>query len=652
MKVLTMSILLVFSVTSGRGEAVTVRSPDGRLRATLDAGPTLSLRIDDAGTPLVGVSSLILAVRGQSPFGPSATIVRVERTSRDTVIRPPVREKFAVLNNRYQEAAVTFAGGFGLILRAYDDGIAYRFVTGLKGTIVIESESFALALPESTVATYQLNPEFWSAYEYPYHTTTVAGIPTDGICNLPLVFALRDGRKVLMTEAAIENYPGLWLKRRGGDTLVATLPGYPLALLETKENYTRGKVMKFADEIARTKGTRRYPWRLFAVARRDADLLTNALVYLLAEPSRVADVSWVRPGTVTLDWWARRNIFGVDFVSGVNTATAKYMIDFAAHYGIRYLLLDAEWTPMDDLLTVRPELNLEEVIAYAHGKGVGVFLWAVWSTLERQWDEAFANFSRWKIDGIKVDFMNRDDQAMVDWYYKVAEECARRKLIVMFHGAYKPDGFSRTYPNALTREGLVEFEQNGGNLSDSPEYHTILPFVRMVAGPADYLPGTVYNAQPHEFRMLAERPMGQGTRAHTMALCVLIESPIRMLPDSPPDYYREDESTKFMTSIPVEWDDLRVLQAKMGDYVAVARRRGDEWFVAAVTDGEARDLELDCSFLTAGVSYVLTAFSDGVNAERRAVDYSARASAIGSTDRLKVHLAPGGGFVGRIQIKN
>jgi alpha-glucosidase len=373
------------------------------------------------------------------------------------------------------------------------------------------------------------------------------------------------------------------------------------------------------------------------------------MVYLLGEPSRLKNVSWIKPGVVTLDWWARRNLFGVDFSGGVNTATAKYLIDFAAHYGLGYMLLDCGWTKEDDLLKINPDINMEEILAHAKKRNVRILLWAVWTTLQKQWDAAFAQFSRWGISGIKVDFMNRDDQLMVDFYYRVAEETARRKMLAMFHGAYKPDGLRRTYPNVITREGLMEFEQNAGSMADSPEYHTVLPFIRMVAGPADYLPGTINNAQKHEFNMVVPRPMGQGTRAHSMALCVVLESPMRMLPDAPPDYYREETCMRFMAEIPVEWDDLRVLHAKAGDYVVVARRAGDDWFVGGISDWDARDLEIDCAFLDPGKSYALTAIQDGLNADRRAVDFKATTSVVGKNSRFPIHFAPGGGWVGRFK---
>ncbi len=650
MKPLALLILILLPVFSGSATEITVQSPDRRVAVTLRTGEQLSLSVRDGSTPVFSLSSLGLVIRGETPFGTRAVVTDVSRRARDTVVHPPVREKAASLRERYNEAVVTFQGGYGMVIRVYDEGVAYRLVTSLDRPIVVEQEKLALTFPESTDVIWQPNAEFWSAYENPYRITAVTEMATDSMSTLPLLALLRGGQRVVMTEAHIEDYPGLWIRHDGTGILRGTFPGYPLDLLETEDHYQRGRVTKYAPEIARTHGLRQYPWRVFAIGRSDADLLMNSLVYLLGEPSRVADVSWVQPGLVTLDWWGRRNLFGVDFQGDVNTATAKYLIDFAAHYNLGYVLLDCGWTREDDLLSINPALDMDEVLAYAKAKSVRMLLWAVWTTLEKQWDAAFEQFSRWNIAGIKVDFMNRDDQEMVKYYYRLAEETARRKMLLMYHGAYKPDGLRRTYPNVITREGLIEFEQNQVNTTDSPEYHTLLPFIRMVAGPADYLPGTIRNAQQHEFRMIMDRPMGQGTRAHTMALCVVLESPIRMFPDAPSDYYREDVCTRFMAEIPTTWDELRVLHAKAGEHVALARRSGDDWYVAAITDWESREMQIDCSFLMAGKSYELTAIQDGVNANLRAIDFQKTVTKVGRNSRLDIRLAKGGGWVGRFAV--
>ncbi len=651
MRHLPVFILVLLELTTAVAEDLTVRSPDGRLAVTLTTAPGLGITVRDGNRSMLTVSSIGLLLRGEPAFGERPNVLGVVRRSADTALTPPVREKTAFLPDRYNELAVSFEQAFGVTVRVYDEGFAYRLTSGIPRAVVVERETFALAFPESASITCQLNPEFWSSYEYPYRTTPVKEMSHDSLANLPLLVALPRGGKVLVTEADVSGYPGLWIRHAGGGLLEATFPGYPLDYLDEGNMYTRGKVTRHAREIARTEGTRAYPWRVFAVAREDADLLLNTLVYRLGAPSQITDVSWIKPGTVTLDWWARRNLFGVDFAGGVNTPTVKYLIDFAAQYGITYVLLDCGWTKEDDLLSINPDLAMDTVLAYAHQKGVRILLWAVWSTLERQWDAAFEQWSRWNISGVKVDFMNRDDQRMVEFYHRFAEETARRKMLAIFHGSYKPDGLRRTYPNIINREGLIEFEQNQVNLTDSPKYHTILPFIRMVAGPADYLPGTVRNAQSHEFRMIVNRPMGQGTRAHTMALCVILEAPLRMFPDAPPDYYRDDACTQFMARIPVEWDELQVLHARMGESVAMARRSGDEWYAAAITDGEPRDLELRWSFLEAGAEYELTAVRDGVNAHQRAIDHAFSTTVVRRGDRRSIHLAPGGGWVGRFRLR-
>jgi len=300
---------------------------------------------------------------------------------------------------------------------------------------------------------------------------------------------------------------------------------------------------------------------------------------------------------VMFDWWAKHNIFGVDFKAGINTETAKYFIDFCAEYGFRYFMFDDGWSPENDLLTTVPGLDMEEVTSYAREKGVDIMLWMIWHTLERQWEEAFDLFQKWGIKGIKVDFMNRDDQWMVSFYEKIAKEAAARKMIVDFHGAYKPCGLGRKYPNVLTREGLIEFEYNGSTDHDNPLHHNLLPYIRMFTGSMDYIPATMRNASRENFRPIGDYPMGQGTRAHAMALFVILSSPLTMLPDSPSDYFREEECTRFLAGIPVVWDETKFLGGKLAKYTVIARRSGSEWYVGAITDWDERELDFSTDFL-------------------------------------------------------
>jgi alpha-glucosidase len=399
--------------------------------------------------------------------------------------------------------------------------------------------------------------------------------------------------------------------------------------------------------IARVEGRRTYPWRIFAVADTEAGLIDNHMVYLLASPSKVQEASWIEPGVVVFDWWAKMNIYGVDFKAGINTETAKYFIDFCAAYGFRYFLFDDGWSPREDLLNVVPGLDMNEVSRYAREKGIKLMLWVYWKGLKNQFEEAFDQFERWGIKGIKMDFMNRDDQLMVEFIEKVAAEAASREMVVNYHGVYKPAGLRRAYPNILTREALIEFEYNGWTALDTPEHHNLLPYIRMFTGPMDYIPATMRNATPDNFFPVGDYPMGQGTRAHSMALFVILNSPMTMLPDAPSDYYREDECTQFLAGIPVEWEETRLLQGDIGKYTVIGRRNGEEWFIGAITNESARDIHLSTDFLADG-KFSIEFIRDGANAGSRAIDYKKGEWIIDAGESLDLSLAPSGGWLAKI----
>ncbi|HRQ52082.1 MAG TPA: glycoside hydrolase family 97 catalytic domain-containing protein, partial [Agriterribacter sp.] len=359
------------------------------------------------------------------------------------------------------------------------------------------------------------------------------------------------------------------------------------------------------------------------------------------------DVSWIRPGVVMFDWWGKNNIYGVDFKAGVNTETAKYFIDFCAEKGFRYFLFDDGWSPKDDLLHPVAGLDMAEVTAYAKSKGVDVMVWVIWNTLRDQWEAAFDQFERWGIKGIKTDFMNRDDQLMVAFYEAIAGKAAEKKMVINFHGAYKPCGLSRKYPNVLTREALIEFEQSGVSYNDNPEHHNLLPYIRMFTGAMDYIPATMRNANKRDFKPIAPYPMGWGTRAHAMALFVILNSPMTMLPGSPSDYYREKECTDFLAKIPVEWDETRLLNGRIGKYTMLARRAGADWHIGAITNDDRRTLTLSTDFLKPG-KYHIEIIEDGINAGTAATDYTRSQRNINAGETLKLTLAPGGGWLARI----
>jgi alpha-glucosidase len=369
------------------------------------------------------------------------------------------------------------------------------------------------------------------------------------------------------------------------------------------------------------------------------------MIYKLSSPSAMEDVSWIRPGKVAWDWWNANNIYGVDFISGINTETYRYYIDFASRYGIEYIILDEGWYKLGDLASINPDINMEELLAYADQKNVGIILWVVWKTLWDQMDTALDQFERWGVKGIKVDFMQRDDQWMVNYYWKIAEEAAKRHLLVDFHGSYKPAGLHRTWPNVMTREGVRGLEWNKWSDGASPENAVTIPFIRMLAGPVDYTPGAMANATKEQFKPIFDKPMSQGTRCHQLAMYVVFESPLQMLADSPSRYYEEEESMEFLGPVPSVWDETIVLDAKVSDYLLMARRSGDTWYIGAMTDWTAIDLVVDLSFL-GEKQYNAVIWKDGINADRFAEDFVKTEQIVTAGDELHIHLAPGGGFVG------
>jgi alpha-glucosidase len=542
---------------------------------------------------------------------------------------------------------IKFRKNFAITFRMFNEGLAYRFSISEKDSLRIILENLDLFLDTSDSVRFQSSETFNTPYETPYEHEKITGIKSGKLISLPLLIEKRDGLFVMVTEADLYDYPGLWFKGTGQAQLSAINPPIPKSLTTSGSTYVRNQVAGTYDYIAMVRGTRTYPWRIFAVAGDEKDLISNSMVYLLASPSAVGDISWIKPGVVMFDWWAKNNIYGVDFKAGINTETAKYFIDFCAENGFRYFLFDDGWSSRDDLLKTVPGLNMDEVISYGKSKGVDIMLWMVWHTLEKQWDQAFNQFEKWGIKGIKVDFMNRDDQPMVMFYEAVAREAAKRKLVVDFHGAYKPCGLSRKYPNVLTREALIEFEYNGGTNLDNPVHHNLLPYIRMFPGPMDYIPATMRNSTKDNFRAIGDYPMGQGTRAHSMALFVILNSPMTMLPDSPSDYYREKECTDFLKKIPVEWDETRLLQGKIAKYTVLARRSGNEWHIGAITNWNERIIDLETGFLKPG-RYRLEAIEDGINANTRAEDYKKIVKDFQAGDVLKFKLASGGGWVARI----
>jgi len=383
------------------------------------------------------------------------------------------------------------------------------------------------------------------------------------------------------------------------------------------------------------------------IADKDGDLIENQMVYLLADPLKLTDVSWIKAGKVAWDWWNANNIYGVDFVSGINNQTYKYYIDFASENNLQYIILDEGWYDLKDVTKEAKDINVKELVDYGKKKNVGIILWAAWKTFEDKMDEAMTLYEKWGVKGVKIDFMQRDDQKMVNFYRTVAEKAATHHLLVDFHGAYKPDGISRTYPHVITREGVRGLENNKWSTFPNPKHDLTLPFTRMVSGPMDFTPGAMKNSTLKNFNPVFTEPMSLGTRCHQLAMYVVFESPLQMLADNPSNYKREPECLRFLSQVPTEWDDTKVLEAKVGDYVIVARRNSDYWYVGGMTDWTPRDMNVDLNFLPEG-TYTVETYKDGLNADKSAVDFKYEKKQLTNKDQIKLHMAPGGGFALRI----
>jgi alpha-glucosidase len=557
-----------------------------------------------------------------------------------------VRQRAAKLRDHFNELRLEMTAGFAVTFRAYDEGVAYRFETSLPAREVkVNGEGAVFRFAADFPVSYPKEEGFFSHQEREFLSLRLKDIGPDALASLPAVVDAGEGTRIAIAESDVEGYPGLWLRGSNGPALDGAFPPYPLEeKLERDRNF---KVSKAAEYIAATRGTRTYPWRILGISRKDADLLTNSMVYLLASPSRIADTSWIKPGKVAWDWWNANNIHGVDFKSGINTATYKYYIDFAARYGLEYVILDEGWYPLGDVLKVVPTMDMEELTSYARTKNVGLILWVVAKTFDDQIDAAFDKFQKWGVKGIKVDFMQRDDQKLIDFYHRVCEAGAKRHMLVDFHGTQRTALMTRTWPNLISTEGVRGLEQAKWSDYANPEHDLTLPFTRMFLGPMDYTPGAMVNASKKNFAKVFEAPMSLGTRAHQLAMYVVYESPLQMLADTPSNYLREPEAMEFLGPVPSVWDETRVLDAKFGDSVLVARRRGTDWWIGGMTDWTARDLEVDLSFLSEG-RFTLDAFADGANADRWGSDTLRTKREVGRATKLRIHLAEGGGWAARL----
>lgn len=641
-------IMLAWTGAVSMAKEYEVASPDKDLHLKINVGEKITYSLVDKSRVLVEPSPISLTLSQNRILGANPQVKQVKQRSVDEKVIPPVRIKSAEIPDRFNEMSIEFEGGFSLIFRAYNEGVAYRFVTDIDGEITVVTEEVTFNFGRDQAIYFPQEDSFQSHSEREFKYLRLRGISDAMFCSLPALVDVKDGPKVLITEADLEDYPGLYLRGSSNESLYGKFPAYALA--EEAKNDRDVPVTKRADFIAKTEGRRTFPWRVLIVAEKDGDLIENQMVYLLAKPSQLEDTSWIKPGKVAWDWWNANNLYGVDFKAGINTQTYKYYIDFAAKYGLEYIILDEGWYVLGDLTKVSEGMDMEELFRYAKSKNVGIIPWVIWKTLNDQLDVAMDQFERWGAKGLKVDFMQRDDQWMVNYFEKIAKETAKRHMLVDFHGSFKPTGLRRTYPNVITREGVRGLEHSKWSKDANPEHNVTIPFTRMVAGPMDYTPGAMNNAQEKDFQFIFNRPMSMGTRCHQLAMYVVYESPLQMLADSPSNYLREPECMEFLARVPTVWDQTKVLDARVADYVLVARKNGSSWYVGAMTDWTPRELTVDFSFLDPG-RHSIVIYRDGINADRYGNDYKKETAEVSAGDKMKIKLAPGGGWAAVISRK-
>jgi len=640
--------LFVITVSYSFAKDYKITSPDGKIVVTVSAGTDLKWSVTCEGKTAINSAKAGMVLGDGSVLGQNETIRRITPGKIDQVLETVVAYKRSKITDNCNTLLIAFRSGLAVQFRAYNDGVAYRFETSLKDNIIVKNEIADIQFPQGTYSWYPLEDSFMSHNERIFIYSSLDTIGNRHLASLPALFRA-NGINVLFTEADIEDYPGMWVRGGGPGRITGIQPGYP----ET-EKLNRDRdfyVTSTKDFIATTKGTRTFPWRAFVITGNDGQLVESDMVFRLGSPNRLTDYGWIKPGQVAWDWWNANNIYGVDFKTGINNDTYKFYIDFASKNGIEYIILDEGWYKTGTtVLESIPEINVPELCKYAESKNVGVILWVVWKTFWDKIDEAVALYEKWGVKGVKVDFMQRDDQKIVNFYYEAARKTAEHHLLIDFHGSYKPDGLQRTYPNALTREGVRGMENDKWERTITPEHDVTLPFTRMVAGPMDFTPGAMVNMDRANFNPQFTRPASQGTRVHQMSMYVIYESPLQMLSDSPSNYMKEQECTDFLVRVPVVWDDLKVLDAKTGDYLLLARRSGNDWFVGGMTDWNRRQMELDLSFLPSG-EYSMEVFQDGINADKHAQDYKHLKTNVKSGDKLKIEMAPGGGWVAKISSK-
>ena len=637
------SILFMFSCIAMAGNETRITSPNGQIAVELRTDADgLSWTVSRGGKAVYSEANVTVNVGGKVLGNTKVKSIR-QRTASET-IRPVVPLKFSEISYSYNEATLNF-GTCQLLIRVMDNGVAHRFVLNQKDDVEIMDETFAIRPADGFTVHYQTCGSFNTSYEEPYQHKNIDEWQQDGkTATIPCLLSGADDTQLLIGESDVDDYPRLFLKAEGG----AVTTTFPKAPITWEPRGDRGEtITKEADYIAKTSGKRALPWRWVAVTDSKG-IIEQTIPAQLSRRSVLEDTSWIQPGKFSWEWWNGATPFGpdVDFKAGCNYETYCYFADFAAKYGIEYVLLDEGWAKSTrDPFNGNDNLRLPDLIKYCNAKGVKLVLWLPWLTVEQNFDKLFKTYAEWGIPAVKIDFMDHADQWMVNFYKRVTAEAAKYHIIVDWHGSFTPAGLEQEYPNLVSYEGVLGLEQMGGC---RPENTLFIPFIRNAVGPADFTPGGMNNMQPDKYRAGRPNSGAMGTRAFQMALYVVLESGVQMLADNPTRYYQNDDCTRYIASVPTVWDETRCLSAKAGEYLVVAKRKGQKWFIGAITNGTPRDLTLSLSFLASG-NHKLTAFKDGVNADYQAMHYNKTEQSVTPGTSLNIHLAKNGGWAAVIE---
>lgn len=653
--ILSLLLLIGNASLAAKEKKYVLSSPDGTLKVEISTGNELAYQVMHGNDTILSHSNIALVLEDGTIVGKTPRITGERRKKiKDNIESPFYRFKEFVATGN--ELDLKLKGGFGIIFRAYNEGVAYRFYTTQSSDIIIKDEQAEFNFKEDYTAylPYTTNDKkpMAMAFQNVYDITPLSKAQSK-LAFLPVTVDC-GSVKLTLLESDLEAYPGMFVQlQQGKYGLKGVFAPYP-AKTDFYPWRKQEYVTETTDFISRSRGSRFYPWRVLAITEKDTDMPVNNLVYALASPNRIGDTSWIKTGKVAWDWWNDWNLKGVPFKAGINMDTYKYYIDFASRNGLEFIVLDEGWyaPKSGDMLTVIPELDLPELIAYGKSKGVEIVLWTVFNVLDSQLEAACKKYADMGIKGFKVDFLDRDDQTAVEMVYRIAEMTARYKLTLDLHGIYKPTGINRTYPHIINFESVFGMEEVKWTdiKNNMPLYDVTFPYIRMMAGPVDYTPGAMRNATKADWRAMYYTPASMGTRCHQLAAYIVHDSPFTMLCDAPTNYLNEQECVDFMASLPVEVDSTFIASGELGKYIVTVRKKDVNWYIGGMTNWDERDVQLDFSFLPEGMSYTAVLFKDGVNANKQAEDYRKETIRVNKDSRLTLHLASGGGFAMKLEL--